>query len=150
MGFYRERVLPRLLDCAMNTEAVREERARCLDGLSGEVLEIGFGTGLNLPHYPLTVTKVVGLDPSEASAKLARKRIAGAPFAVEVLGLSAEKIPVSDASFHSVVSTFTLCSIPDVAAALRELRRVLAPDGRFYFVEHGRSGDPGVGAGKIV
>ncbi len=84
------------------------------------------------------------MDPSATSAKLARTRIAAAPFPVELIGLSAAKIPVADASFHSIVSTFTLCTIPDVAGALLEIRRVLAPEGRFHFVEHGRSEDPDV------
>jgi ubiquinone/menaquinone biosynthesis C-methylase UbiE len=90
------------------------------------------------------VTRVVGIDPSETSARLARKRIAAAPFPVELIGLSAETIPVPDASFQSIVSTFTLCTIPDVTGALLEIRRALAPDGRFHFVEHGHSDDPRV------
>src|SRR5262245_28179482 len=114
----------------MNTEVLKEERTRCLQDLQGIVLEIGFGTGLNLPHYPRTVTKVVGIDPSETSARLASARIAASPFPVETLGLSAETLPVPDASFESIVSTFTLCTIPDVSRALLEVRRALAPGGR--------------------
>ena len=144
MGFYENRVLPHIINLAMNTKAMREERERCLSTVSGAVLEIGFGTGLNLPHYPRAVTKVVGVDPSERSARLARKRIAAAPFPVETIGLSAEKLPVEDASFAAIVSTFTLCTIPDVAGALLEVRRALSPEGRFYFVEHGRADDPKV------
>ena len=144
MGFYDERVLPRMLNVFMNTSAVREQRQRCLAQVSGEVLEVGFGSGLNLPHYPSAVTRVVGVDPSHTAAKLARKRIAASPFRVEFVGLSAEKIPVADASFDSVVTTFTLCTIPDVANALREMRRALKPGGQLYFVEHGRSDDPAV------
>jgi len=142
--FYDDHVLPHLVNVAMSTKALKEERQRCLEHVKGTVLEVGFGTGLNLPHYPRTVTKVVGIDPSEKSARLARKRIAAAPFPIEIIGLSAEKIPVADASFESIVSTFTLCSIPDVAGALREMRRVLDPGGRLYFVEHGRADDPRV------
>src|SRR5262245_34903095 len=123
----------------MDTPDVRQERTRCLEHVAGEVLEIGFGSGLNLPHYPSSVTKVVGVDPSEGAAALARGRIASVAFPVEVIGLSAEKIPVADASFDTVVTTFTLCSIPDVAAALGEMRRVLRPGGRLLFVEHGRA-----------
>jgi ubiquinone/menaquinone biosynthesis C-methylase UbiE len=144
MGFYENRVLPHIVNLAMNTKAMKDERRRCLANVKGTVLEVGFGTGLNLPHYPLAVTKVVGVDPSEASARLARKRIAASPFPVDLIGLSAEKIPVPDASFESIVSTFTLCTIPDVAGALLEMRRSLAPGGRFYFVEHGRADDRGV------
>lgn len=144
MGFYETRILPHILNVAMNTKAVSEERRRCLEGVQGTVLEIGFGTGLNLPHYPATVEKVVGVDPSRTSARLARKRIAAAPFPVESVGLSAETIPVADRSFDTIVSTFTLCTIPDVASALAEMRRALRPGGHLHFVEHGRAADPGV------
>jgi len=144
MGFYADRVLPHIINLAMNTKAIKDERRRCLEHVQGSVLEIGFGTGLNLPHYPHTVTKVVGVDPSETSARLARARIAASPFPVELVGLSAERIPVPDAGFESIVSTFTLCTIPDVASALREMRRALQPGGRLYFVEHGRADDPNV------
>jgi ubiquinone/menaquinone biosynthesis C-methylase UbiE len=141
MGFYDSRVLPHVINLAMNTKAVNDERQRCLAHVTGAVLEVGFGTGLNLPHYPPAVTKVVGVDPSETSARLARKRIAAASFPVEIVGLSAERIPVANASFESVVSTFTLCTIPDVAGALLEMRRALRPGGRLHFVEHGRAHD---------
>jgi SAM-dependent methyltransferase len=144
MGFYETHVLPHLLDVCMNMKANRDERQRALADVKGRVLEIGFGTGLNLPHYPPAVTKVVGVDPSTTSAKLARKRIAAAPFPVDVVALSAERLPVPDESFETVVSTFTLCTIPDVDGALAEVRRALKPDGRFFFVEHGRSDDPAV------
>lgn len=144
MSFYERRILPHIINLAMNTKVLKEERTRCLRDVKGVVLEIGFGTGLNLPHYPPTVTKIVGVDPSETSAKLARKRIAAASVPVETIGLSAEKLPVPDGSFESIVSTFTLCTIPDVSGALLEVRRALAPSGRFYFVEHGLAEDPKV------
>lgn len=140
-SFYENRILPYLLNVFMNTKGTREERTRSLAAVKGTVLEVGFGSGLNLPYYPQTVTKVVGVDPSHTSAHLARKRIAASTFPVEFVGLSAEKLPVADASFDSVVSTFTLCTIPDVAGALREMRRALKPEGRFYFVEHGHADD---------
>ena len=140
-SFYENRILPYLLNVFMNTKGTREERTRSLAGVKGTVLEVGFGSGLNLPYYPQMVTKVVGVDPSHTSAHLARKRIAASTFPVEFVGLSAEKLPVADASFDSVVSTFTLCTIPDVAGALREMRRALKPEGRFYFVEHGHADD---------
>lgn len=98
MGFYDERILPRMLNLVMNTRAIREQRQRCLEHVSGDVLEIGFESGLNLPFYPTAVSKVVGVDPSHTAGKLARKRIAASPFAVEFVGLSAEKIPVADAA----------------------------------------------------
>lgn len=144
MGFYDDRVLPYIMNMAMSTKAVGDERKRCLASLAGEVLEIGFGSGHNLPFYPAAVTKVVGVDPSMTSARLARKRIEAAPFPVEFVGLSAEKLPVTDESVDTIVSTFTLCTIPDVGGALREMRRVLRPGGRLHFVEHGRSDDPRV------
>jgi ubiquinone/menaquinone biosynthesis C-methylase UbiE len=144
MSFYESRVLPHVLNVFMSTKALAAERRRCLEQVEGAVLEVGFGSGHNLPYYPRTVTKVVGIDPSERSAKLARRRIAASPFPVETVGLSAENILLADGSFSSVVSTFTLCTIPDVAHALEEIRRVLRQDGRLYFVEHGRADDPKV------
>ena len=128
----------------MGVEDISVERRKCLAEVRGDVLEVGFGSGLNLPHYPRGVKSVVAIDPSRVSAKLARKRIEQAPFPVEYLPLTGEEISAPDASFDSVVSTFTLCTIPDVAAALRQIRRVLKPDGRFFFVEHGRSDEPSV------
>src|SRR5581483_3885978 len=144
MGFYDNHILPHILNLAMGTKDVQGERLRCLEQVSGDVLEVGFGSGHNLPFYPSAVTKVVGIDPSNKSAQLARKRIAAAPFPVEFVGLSAERLPLPDASQSTVVSTFTLCTIPDAVSALKEVRRVLKPGGRLYFVEHGRAEDPKV------
>jgi ubiquinone/menaquinone biosynthesis C-methylase UbiE len=144
MSFYGDHVLPRLINLGMNNRHVNAERAKALVGARGDVLEIGFGSGLNLPYYSREVKRVVGLDPSETGWKLARKRIAASSVPVEHLLLSSESIPAADATFDSVVSTFTMCTIPDVAAALREVRRVLKPGGRLYFVEHGQSNEPRV------
>jgi ubiquinone/menaquinone biosynthesis C-methylase UbiE len=141
MGFYDDCVLPYIINAAMSTKAIKHERRQCLAPLSGAVLEIGIGSGLNLPFYPATVTKVVGVDPSMTSARLARRRVEAAPFPVEFIGLSAEKLPVEDGSVETIVSTFTLCTIPDVAGALREMRRVLRPGGHLHFVEHGQAKD---------
>jgi ubiquinone/menaquinone biosynthesis C-methylase UbiE len=141
MGVYDDWVLPRVMNLAMGAKVVAEQRAKALAGVKGRVLEVGFGSGHNLPHYPAGVERVVGIDPSGESAKLARARIAEAPFPVEFLPLSGEQLPAPDGSFDSVVSTFTLCTIPDALAALRQMRRVLAPGGRFFFLEHGRSDD---------
>jgi ubiquinone/menaquinone biosynthesis C-methylase UbiE len=141
MGVYDDWVLPRVMNLAMGAKVVAEQRAKALAGVKGRVLEVGFGSGHNLPHYPAGVERVVGIDPSGESAKLARARIAEAPFPVEFLPLSGEQLPAPDGSFDSVVSTFTLCTIPDALAALRQMRRVLAPGGRFFFLEHGRSND---------
>ena len=111
-SFYEKRILPYLLNVFMNTKGTREQRTRSLAGVKGTVLEVGFGSGLNLPYYPQTVTKVVGVDPSHTSAHLARKRIAASSFPVEFVGLSAEKLPVVDASFDSVVSRSRCARFP--------------------------------------
>jgi ubiquinone/menaquinone biosynthesis C-methylase UbiE len=132
------------MNVAMGVEVVREERRKTLGGVRGRVLEIGFGSGHNLPFYPEAVEQLVAVDPSTESAKLARKRIAAARFPVEYVALEGESIAAPDASFDSVVSTFTLCTVPDPVAALRQLVRVLKPEGRFFFVEHGRSPEPKV------
>ena len=144
MGLYTNQILPRILDCGMGLSFVGEERQKCLPNVSGQVLEIGFGSGHNLPYYTSRVERLVAIDPSRVSAKLARKRIIMAPFPVEYLPVKGEEIPAAEQSFDSVVSTFTLCTIPDVATALWQIRRVLKTDGRFFFLEHGRSSDPSV------
>lgn len=144
MGFYDDWVVPRILNLAMGNAFVTEERKRCLAEVTGTVLEVGFGSGRNLPWYPSSVRKVVAVDPSTEGAKLARKRIAAARFPVEYVPLEGENIAAPDASFDSVVSTFTLCTIPDPGAALRQMRRVLKPEGRLFFVEHGGSSDPAI------
>jgi ubiquinone/menaquinone biosynthesis C-methylase UbiE len=141
MGFYDNHILPHIINCAMTTKAIADERRRCLEPVDGVVLEIGFGSGLNLPFYPSAVTKVIGVDPSNTAARLARRRIEAASFPVELIGLSAETLPLPDRSVDTIVSTFTLCTIPDAASALREMRRVLKPGGRLHFVEHGRADD---------
>jgi ubiquinone/menaquinone biosynthesis C-methylase UbiE len=144
MGFYNDWALPRILNLMMDMKFVREERKKCLAGVTGKVLEVGFGSGHNLPFYPAAVQRVIAVDPSTQGAKLARKRIAAAAFPVEYVPLMGEHIDAPDASFDSIVSTYSLCTIPDPAAALAQMRRVLKPDGRFFFVEHGRSVEPKV------
>jgi ubiquinone/menaquinone biosynthesis C-methylase UbiE len=144
MGFYDKRILPRLLNVMMGNKVVTEERKKCLVGVRGEVLEVGFGAGHNLPWYPSGVQRVVAVDPSRESAKLASKRIAEARFPVEYLAQGGEDISAPEHSFDSVVSTFTLCTIPDPAAALKHMRRVLKPGGKLFLVEHGLSKEPKV------
>jgi ubiquinone/menaquinone biosynthesis C-methylase UbiE len=144
MGFYDAWVLPRLLNFMMGNKFTTEERKKCLAEVSGTVLEVGFGSGHNLPWYPAAVRRVVAVDPSRESAKLGRKRIAQARFPVEYLPLGGEELSSPDQSFDSVVSTFTLCTIPDPIAALGEMRRVLKPGGKLFLVEHGLSDDPKV------
>lgn len=144
MGFYAKYVLPTLTDLAMRNAAARTERARFVPRATGVVLEIGVGSGLNIPIYGSGVRKLYALDPSAELLRMARPRAERATFPVELLEHPAEAIPLGDASVDTVVTTWTLCTIPDALAALREMRRVLRPDGRLIFIEHGRATDPGV------
>jgi ubiquinone/menaquinone biosynthesis C-methylase UbiE len=141
MGLYGEHVLPRVLNATMGLGYLRDVRERAVAGLAGDVVEIGFGTGHNLPHMPAAVTRVRAVEPSRVSVRLAAERIAAAPFPVEVVGLDGERLPLPDASADAVLCTFSLCTIPDPVAALREMRRVLRPGGALHLVEHGRSPD---------
>jgi len=144
MGFYARYVLPRLIELAMKNEAARKERARFVPLATGVVLEIGVGSGLNIQLYGRDVQRLYAGDPSAELLRMARARAARATFPVELLRNSAEAIPLADESVDTVVTTWTLCSIPDAARAFREMRRVLRRDGRLIFIEHGRSADPGV------
>lgn len=144
MGFYREQVLPRLVDWACGTPELRRWREQVTKGLSGRVVEIGFGSGLNLPALPPEVTRVYAVEPATTARRIAERRIAAADVEVDHVGLHGESIPLGDASCDGALSTFTLCTIPDVAAALAEVRRVLRPGGRFHFLEHGLSPDRAV------
>lgn len=145
MRFWGEWVCPRLLDLMMgDDEQVKVLRTRTLAGATGRVLELGFGTGLNLPHYPPGVKRLVAVDPNPGMAALARERMASAGIEVEHHQTTAEQLPFDAASFDSVVCTLTLCSIPDVAASLAEVYRVLRPGGQFLFCEHGLHADPGM------
>lgn len=143
MGWYRTHVLPAAIDRAMSRPFVREQRVPALAGARGRVLEIGFGTGTSLDAYPPgAIERLIGVEPNRAMWIRARTRAARAGVAVDLVDAHAESLPFENGAFDTVVSNFTLCSIPDVAAALAEVRRVLAPDGRFLFLEHGRSDDP--------
>lgn len=144
MGFYGERVFPRAMNRLMNTKQTRGTRARVCAPLSGDIVEIGFGTGLNLPHLPPAVTVVLAVDPLERGRTLASRRIAASPVSVEFVGLDGQLLPLADDSADAALSTWTLCSIPDPVAAVREINRVLRPGGTLHFVEHGCSPDPGV------
>ena len=139
MGFYSERILPRLMDWTMSGESFAKYRQQLLADTYGQVLEIGFGTGLNLAYYPEAVESLTIVDPNPGMGKIASQRIQSAPIPVEKRILSGESLPMEDASFDCVVSTWTLCSIPEVEQALREIHRVLKPGGKFFFIEHGRS-----------
>lgn len=141
MGLYREHLLPRLVDRACGTRELRRWREQVTAGLSGTILEIGFGSGLNMPAYPAAVTLVYAVEPAETARRLAERRIAEAGISVEHVALHGESIPLDDASCDGALSTFTLCTIPDVEQALAEVRRVLRPGGRFHFLEHGVAPD---------
>jgi ubiquinone/menaquinone biosynthesis C-methylase UbiE len=141
MSLYGEQVLPRILDRTMGMGFLDDVRRRATEGLAGDVVEIGFGTGHNLPHMPAAVTRLRAVEPSRVSVRLAADRIGAAPFPVEVVGLDGERLPLPDASADAVLCTFSLCTIPDPVAALQEMRRVLRPGGSLHLVEHGRSPD---------
>jgi ubiquinone/menaquinone biosynthesis C-methylase UbiE len=141
MGLYRERILPRVIDAAGGTKAVEPLRRRVCAGLKGDVVEIGFGSGLNVPFYPEDVTRVAAVEPSDLAWKLAGPRLRAATADVQRSGLDGQALPLPDHSVDAALSTWTLCTIPDVAAALREVRRVLKPGGTLHFVEHGLAPD---------
>jgi ubiquinone/menaquinone biosynthesis C-methylase UbiE len=144
MGIYGDHVLPRIINVGCDMKVAREQRARVCEGLSGEVVEIGFGSGLNVPFYPGAVTRVAAVEPADVGWKLPRKRLAETSTPVERSGLDGQSLPFADDSFDSALSTWTMCTIPDIDAALRELRRVLRPGGTLHFVEHGLAPDEDV------
>jgi ubiquinone/menaquinone biosynthesis C-methylase UbiE len=146
MDFYERRLLPRLIDLAMRNKEVKRYRGKLIPAAAGEVLEIGAGSGLNLPFYGPQVRRLHALEPSEALLRMTSRKLPGTSYPVDLLQGSAEEIPLADRSVDTVVTTWTLCSIPDVAKALREARRVLKPGGSLLFVEHGHAPDASVAA----
>jgi ubiquinone/menaquinone biosynthesis C-methylase UbiE len=141
MGLYQKFILPRLIDMAMRNKEVAARRAQLIPKASGVVLEVGIGSGLNLPFFPRTITHLAGVDPSAELLSLARRKLGGVSFPVALFCRSAEELPFHERSFDTVVLTWTLCSIADPTQALAEVKRVLKPDGRLLFVEHGLSSD---------
>ena len=144
MRFYSDQILPRATDVIMAAKQLGPIRARVAAELDGEVLEVGFGSGLNIAHYPSAVHRVRAVDPATLGRKLAAKRLATSPTPVEFAGLDGQHLPVDSQSVDHVLATWTLCSIPQPERALAEIYRVLRPGGRFHFAEHGRSPDPKV------
>jgi len=144
MGLYGRYVVPFLINASMGSKEVTAQRTEVVPRARGRVLEVGIGSGLNLPFYGPEVTELDGVDPSPELLRHARRRAAAARFPVRLHPDSAERLPFPDGTFDTAVMTWTLCSIPDPEAALREVRRVLRPAGRLLFVEHGRSPEPAV------
>lgn len=141
MGLYASHIFPRLMDHVMRGEEFQRLRRELLKQVSGEVLEIGIGTGLNLAHYGSNISRVQAVDPAPMLPARVAERRAVVHFPVEITQHSAEQLPHKDQTFDYVVSTWTLCTIPDPVLALQEVKRVLKPGGRFLFLEHGRSDD---------
>jgi ubiquinone/menaquinone biosynthesis C-methylase UbiE len=142
MKFYSQQIFPRVMDMILSTGEFSDLRKSLLAEVSGDVFEIGFGTGLNLPHYPSHVKRITTADPNRGAHKLAKRRIAQSSIEVVHLPLSGEHLNLPDESFNSVVCTFTMCSIPDADSAMSEMRRILRTGGRMFFIEHGLSDDP--------
>ena len=141
MGFYADHIFPRLMDWTLRGPVQQSEREKALQSVRGDVLEVGFGTGLNLRHYPPGVTRLTAIDVADMLQLRVARRIAAVPFPVERAQLSGDELPFPDGRFDCVVTTLTLCSIRDPVAALRQIRRVLKPEGTYVFLEHGRSDD---------
>jgi len=141
MSWYQDRVLPYIIELAMRPKEFGPVRTRVTGGLDGEVLEIGFGSGHNVPHYPPEVTRVLAVDPATVGRKIAAGRVQRSPVPVEFAGLDAGSLPARDGSIDHVLSTWTLCTVPDPGQALAEIVRVLRPGGSLHFAEHGLSPD---------
>ncbi|MEL4895629.1 class I SAM-dependent methyltransferase [Crocosphaera sp. Alani8] len=144
MGFYSDVIFPYGIELMMSGSPFSEYRRKLLKNISGEVLEIGFGTGLNLAYYPETVTKLTVIDPNQGMNRYAKKRIESSIIPVENKVLGGENLPMDDRSFDAVVSTWTLCSIPNIEQALSEIYRVLKSGKKFYFIEHGLSNEDSI------
>jgi SAM-dependent methyltransferase len=144
VGVYAERVVPRIMNVACGSKQSRPLRERVCAGLHGRVLEIGFGSGHNVPFYPATVERVSAIEPSQLSWKLAQDRLAASTVTVEQSGLDGQSLAFDDDSFDAALSTWTLCTIPDPLLALSEVRRVLRPGGSLHFIEHGLAPDANV------
>lgn len=139
MGWWCEHVVPRMADRFLDTEQVHRLRARVCADLHGDIIELGFGSGLNTTHYPTTTRSVAAVEPSDLAWRMAQRRIADTPVPISRAGLDGQHLELPDESVDAALSTFTMCTIPDLDRALRELARVLRPGAQLHFVEHGRS-----------
>lgn len=146
MSFYAEQVIPRLVALTCGSAALGGLRAATASGLGGRVVEIGFGSGFNVPHYPEGITEVVAVEPSSVAWRMAQGRVRASSVPVARVGLDGRQLPIDDASCDGALCTFSLCTIPDPEAALAEVRRVLRPGGRFHLLEHGLAPDTRVAA----
>jgi SAM-dependent methyltransferase len=144
VGIYRDRFVPRLVNVACGMKANEPLRERVCSGLSGRVIELGFGSGLNVPFYPDAVVSVSAVEPANLGWELSARRRSAAGVPIERAGLDGQSLPFPDSSFDAALSTWTMCTIPDIDAALAELRRVLVPGGTLHFVEHGLAPEPKV------
>lgn len=141
MGYYERRIVPRIINVACGSKQMRPLRERVCAGLSGEVVEVGFGSGLNIPYYPDAVNGVAAVEPSDLGWKLAAKRLETSAVPIERAGLDGQSLPFADESFDTALTTWTMCTIPNAVGALQELRRVLKPGGTLHFLEHGLAPD---------
>lgn len=144
MGLYSDYIFPKYFDCVIRLMGLEERRAEVLQGVEGKILEIGIGTGINLDYYPKHVKEITAIDPNPGMEKQLKAKLKEKSIKVNFVSAMAENLPFESASFHTVVSTITLCSLPHLQKALSEIGRVLGPEGKFIFLEHGLSHDAGI------
>lgn len=143
MSFYSKKIIPFFYDYSMDSKQINEGRKSILNRITeDEVLEIGFGTGINIKFYPDNVKKIIGVDPNAGMLNRFRKKQVNGRFEIDLINQTSESLPFPDESVEAVLSTYTLCSIPDVSSALNEIYRILKPSGKFYFLEHGLADNP--------
>ena len=144
MGRYRDHIVPRLVELSCGAKGIDRWRVSAMDGLAGRVIEIGFGSGLNVPHYPEAVTEVLAVEPAATARKIAEARSGASRIPIVHVGLDGQAVALPDASCEAALCTFSLCTIPDPSRALDEVARILVPGGRLHLLEHGRAPDPRV------